>query len=291
MPLKAILNSLILGIISSIFSIGFNFFGAILLFFSYFSPLPIFIVTLFYGLYGTICSALISLSIIFLITSAPIGIIFFIANILPSIIILMDKTNNRFSYKNFISKLTLINGFLYVAIMLLYPDKISTMIKNFSNYMQNSLGNNLKIETSILDMTPSIIISTWGLVLLLNFMIARKILEKGFLQFKDKILDLKLQSWLIAIFLLLLIPAALLNEENSKWFRSLALIYAIPITIQGICVIHTCLKQNKNGAFLIYSFYTLAFIIPFSIPIITATGVLDHIYGFRSLKNNNTDID
>ena len=292
MPLKAILNSLILGITSSIFSIGFNFFGAILLFFSYFSPLPIFIVTLFYGLYGTICSALISLSIIFLITSAPIGIIFFIANILPSIIILMDKTNNRFSYKNFISKLTLINGFLYVAIMLLYPDKISTMIKNFSNYIQNSLGNNLKIETSILDMTPSIIISTWGLVLLLNFMIARKILEKGFLQFKDKILDLKLQSWLIAIFLLLLIPAALLNEENSQWFRSLALIYAIPITIQGICVIHTCLKQNKNGAFLIYSFYTIVFFIPFSIPIITAAGVLDHIYNFKSLKKiNDTDID
>jgi hypothetical protein len=291
MPLKAILNSLILGVTSSIFTIGFNFFGAILLFFSYFSPLPIFIVALFYGLYGTIFSALISVSVIVLMTSAPIGIIFFIANILPSIIIVMDKTNNKFSYTNFISKLTFINGFSYVAIMLLYPDKINTIIKNFSDYLQNSLGNNLKIETSILDMTPSIIISTWCLILLLNFIIARKILEKGFLKFKDKILDLKLQPWLITIFILFLIPAALLNEENSKWFRSLALIYAIPITIQGICVIHTLLKQNKNGAFLIYSFYTLVFFIPFSIPIITATGVLDHIYGFRSLKKNNTDID
>jgi len=284
MPLKAILNSLILGVTSSIFTIGFNFFGAILLFFSYFSPLPIFIVALFYGLYGTIFSALISVSVIVLMTSAPIGIIFFIANILPSIIIVMDKTNNKFSYTNFISKLTFINGFSYVAIMLLYPDKINTIIKNFSDYLQNSLGNNLKIETSILDMTPSIIISTWCLILLLNFIIARKILEKGFLKFKDKILDLKLQPWLIIIFILFLIPAALLNEENSKWFRSLALIYAIPITIQGICVIHTLLKQNKNGAFLIYSFYTLVFFIPFSIPIITATGVLDHIYGFRSFK-------
>ena len=291
MPLKAILNSLILGVTSSIFTIGFNFFGAILLFFSYFSPLPIFIVALFYGLYGIIFSALISVSVIVLMTSAPIGIIFFIANILPSIIILMGKTSNKFSYMNFISKLTFINGFSYAAIMLLYPDKINTIIKNFSDYLQNSLGNNLKIETSILDMTPSIIISTWCLILLLNFIIARKILEKGFLKFKDKILDLKLQPWLIIIFILFLIPAALLNEENSKWFRSLALIYAIPITIQGICVIHTLLKQNKNGAFLIYSFYTLVFFIPFSIPIITATGVLDHIYGFRSLKKNNTDID
>ena len=291
MPLKAILNSLILGVTSSIFTIGFNFFGAVLLLFSYFSPLPIFIVALFYGLYGIIFSALISVSVIVLMTSAPIGIIFFIANILPSIIILMNRTTNKFSYMNFISKLTFTNGFAYISIMLLYPDKINTIIKNFSDYLQNSLGNNLKIETSILDMTPSIIISTWCLILLLNFIFARKILEKGFMKFKDKILDLKLQPWLIIIFILFLIPAALLNEENSKWFRSLALIYAIPITIQGICVIHTLLKQNKNGAFLIYSFYTLVFFIPFSIPIITATGVLDHMYGFRSLKNNNTDID
>ena len=291
MPLKAILNSLILGVASSIFTIGFNFFGAILLFFSYFSPLPIFIVTLFYGLYGTILSALISVSIIVLMTSAPIGIIFFIANIAPSIIILIDRKSHEFSYQNFISKLTLINGLLYAVIMLLYPDKINTIIKNFSNYLQNSLGNNLKIETAILDMTPSIIISTWGIILLLNFIIARKILEKGLLKFKDKILDLKLQSWLITIFILFLIPASLLNEENSRLFRSLALVYAIPITIQGICVIHTLLKRNKNGAFLIYLFYTLVFIIPFSIPIITATGVLDHVYSFRGFKKNNTDID
>jgi len=285
MPLKAILNSLILGILSSIFTVGFNFFGAILLFFSYFSPLPIFIATLYYGAYGTIFSASISFGIIVLITSTPIGIIFIIANILPSVIILMDKKNNKFSYNNFLSKLTLINGFLYVTLMLIYPDKINTVIKNFSNYLQSNLGNNLKIETAIIDMTPSIIISTWCLILLLNFIIARKILEKNFIKFKDKILDLRLQSWLIIVFLLFLIPAALLPEENSTWFRSLALIYAIPITIQGIAVIHTFLKRNKNSAFLIYSFYTIIFFIPFSIPLITATGVLDHIYSFRGLKN------
>ena len=203
----------------------------------------------------------------------------------------MDKTSNKFSYQKFISRLTLINGFLYLALMLLYPNKINTVIKNFTNYLQSNLGNNLKIETSILDMTPAIIISTWCLILLLNFIIARKVLEKGFMKFKDRILDLKLQSWLIIIFLVFLIPAALLNEVNSAWFRSLALIYAIPITIQGITVIHTLFKRNKNGAFLIYSFYTLVFFIPFSIPLITATGVLDHIYNFRGLKKNNSDID
>ena len=284
MPLKAILNSLILGVLSSIFTIGFNFFGTILLFFSYFSPLPIFAATLYYGLYGTIFSALISSSIIILMTSTHIGIIFVISNIVPSMILFLDRTDNKFSYQNFISRLTVINGFLYAILMLIYPDKINDVIKTFSNYLEKSFGNSLKIETAILDMTPAIIISTWCLILLLNFIIARNILTKGFIKFKDKILNLKLQSWLITIFILFLIPAALLNEENSVWFRSLALIYAIPITIQGITVIHTLLKRNKNGAFLIYSFYTLVFFIPFSIPLITATGVLDHIYSFKDYK-------
>jgi len=291
MPFKAILNSLILGVLSSIFTIGFNFFGAILLFFSYFSALPIFIATLYYGLYGTIFSALISFVIIIFMTSTHIGIIFIISNIIPSVILFLDRTGNKFSYQNFISKLTAVNGFLYIILMFIYPNKINDVIKTFSNYLQKSFGNNLKIETAILDMTPAIIISTWFLILLLNFIIARKVLTKGFINFKDKILNLKLQSWLITIFILFLIPAALLSEENSVWFRSLALIYAIPITIQGITVIHILLKRNKNGAFLIYSFYTLLFFIPFSIPLITATGVLDHIYDFRSLKKNNTDID
>ena len=291
MPLKAILNSLLFGIISSIFTIGFKFFGTILIFLSYFSPLPIFITTLYYGIYGTIFSAVISVGIIILITSTPIGIIFFITNIIPSIILLIDKTNNKSTYLNFISKLTLINGFFYVSIMLIYFDKINIIMQNFSDYIREKLGKDIIITTEILDIIPSIIISSWGLILLLNLIIARKILGKYFINYQDRILDLKLQSWLIIIFILFLIPASLLNEDSSRWFRSLALIYAIPITIQGIVVIHTLLKDNKNSAFLIYSFYTLVFFIPFSIPLITATGVLDHIYNFRDLKKNHSDID
>ena len=83
--------------------------------------------------------------------------------------------------------------------MFIYPNKINDVIKTFSNYLQKSFGNSLKIEAAILDMTPAIIISTWCLILLLNFIIARKILTKGFIKFKDKILNLKLQSWLITI--------------------------------------------------------------------------------------------
>ena len=91
--------------------------------------------------------------------------------------------------------------------------------------------------------------------------------------------------YLIVIFILLLVPASLLNSENAIWFKSLALIYAIPITIQGACVIHVFLKMKKVSEFLIYTFYTLIFLIPITIPVITAIGVLEYLYDFRSLKN------
>ena len=289
MPLKAILNSLIAGIFSSIFTLGFKFFGSILIFFSYFSPLPIFLITFYYGLIGTLLSALISIGIITLLSSPTVGAIFFVTNILPALIILINK--NNLTYKNFISKLTLLNGIGYISIIFLYSDKIKTIADNLNTYIREGINKNFEIEKAILDIAPSIIISSWTLILLLNFILARKILNKYFNTFKDKkikdkIINLNLEHWIIILFLLFLIPAALLSEDNGKWFRSLTLIFAIPITIQGLVSIHFLFKKNKVGNFLIYIFYTIIFLIPISIPIITAFGVLEQIYNFRDLKKN-----
>ena len=289
MPLKAILNSLIAGILSSIFTLGFKFFGSILIFFSYFSPLPIFLITFYYGLIGTVLSALISIGIITLLSSPTVGAIFFVTNILPALIILINK--NNLTYKNFISKLTLLNGIGYISIIFLYSDKIKTIADNLNTYIREGINKNFEIEKAILDIIPSIIISSWTLILMLNFILAKNILNKYFNTFKDKkikdkIINLDLEHWIIILFLLFLIPAALLSEDNGKWFRSLTLIFAIPITIQGLVSIHFLFKKYKVGNFLIYIFYTIIFLIPISIPIITAFGVLEQIYNFRDLKKN-----
>ena len=289
MPLKAILNSLIAGILSSIFTLGFKFFGSILIFFSYFSPLPIFLITFYYGLIGTVLSALISIGIITLLSSPTVGAIFFVTNILPALIISINK--NNLTYKNFISKLTLLNTIGYISIIFLYSDKIKTIADNLSTYIREGINKNFEIEKAILDIIPSVIISSWTLILLLNFILVRNILNKYFNTFKDKkikdkIINLDLEHWIIILFLLFLIPAALLSEDNGKWFRSLTLIFAIPITIQGLVSIHFLFKKYKVGNFLIYIFYTIIFLIPISIPIITAFGVLEQIYNFRDLKKN-----
>ena len=116
---------------------------------------------------------------------------------------------------------------------------------------------------------------------------ARFIVAKYFkkpINLKDKLIDLKLQRWLIFLFILFLIPASLLSNDNGIWFRSLALIYAIPLTIQGFGVVHLFFKQKKISDVLVYTFYTIIFLIPISLPIITAIGVIEYFYDFRQLK-------
>ena len=287
MPFKAILNSLIASIISCLFAIGFKYLGIYLIILSYFSSLPIFISAFYFGLFGIFITSICSIFIITSVTSFYVGILFFITNILPITLILFERSKNKFNYLNFISKLTLISSILYILINYFYRDKIKNITNNFTEYLNQSLNNSVIIDQSILDLAPSIIIFSWNLILIINLICARFIVAKYFkkpINLKDKLIDLKLQRWLIFLFILFLIPASLLSNDNGIWFRSLALIYAIPVTIQGFGVVQVFFKQKKISDVLIYTFYTIIFLIPISLPIITAIGVIEYFYDFRQLK-------
>ena len=286
MPLKAILNSFMAAILSCILALGFKFIGVYLILLSYFASLPIFIITFYYGLTGIILSSIISITILSSITSIPVGIMFFVSTILPVTLILFEKTKNKFNYLNFISKLTLINAILFLGINLAFKDKILEIKNNLRELFNQNLNNN--IDQSILDLAPSFLIISWTLILIFNLIISRIIISKyfkNFITFPDKIINIQLQNWLIWSFMFFLIPASVINNESGIWFKSLALIYAIPVTIQGLCTIHVILKEKKVNSFLIYTFYSLVFLIPISIPLITAIGFLDFLYDLRKLKN------
>ncbi|RCL81677.1 MAG: DUF2232 domain-containing protein [Alphaproteobacteria bacterium] len=286
MPLKAILNSFIAAILSCILALGFKFIGVYLILLSYFASLPIFIITFYYGLTGIILSSIISITILSSIISIPVGIMFFVSTILPVTLILFEKTKNKFNYLNFISKLTLINAILFLGINLAFKDKILEIKNNLRELFNQNLNNN--IDQSILDLAPSFLIISWTLILIFNLIISRIIISKyfkNFITFPDKIINIQLQNWLIWSFMFFLIPASVINNESGIWFKSLALIYAIPVTIQGLCTIHVILKEKKVNSFLIYTFYSLVFLIPISIPLITAIGFLDFLYDLRKLKN------
>jgi hypothetical protein len=290
MPLKAILNSFIAGLVSCILAIGFKYIGIYLVLLSYFSSLPFFIICFYYGFTGLLFSGLISVFIMSYITSFYVGIMFCFINILPVSIILLNKTKNKFNYLNFISKLTLANSIIFITFSFIYKDEIKIITKDLTEYFSQNLKSNITIDQSLLDLAPSILIFSWSIILILNLIISRVIITKyfkNFVNFSDKIINLQLQKWLIALFIFFLIPASILSHENGTWFRSLALIYAIPITIQGLCTLHTLFKKKKMGNVLIYTFYSIIFIIPLTLPLITAIGVLEHIYNFRDIENKN----
>lgn len=290
MPLKAILNSFIAGLVSCILAIGFKYIGIYLVLLSYFSSLPFFIICFYYGFTGLLFSGLISVFIMSYITSLYVGIMFCFINILPVSIILLNKTKNKFNYLNFISKLTLANSIIFITFSFIYKDEIKIITKDLTEYFSQNLKSNITIDQSLLDLAPSILIFSWSIILILNLIISRVIITKyfkNFVNFSDKIINLQLQKWLIALFIFFLIPASILSPENGTWFRSLALIYAIPITIQGLCTLHTLFKKKKMGNVLIYTFYSIIFIIPLTLPLITAIGVLEHIYNFRDIENKN----
>ena len=164
MPLKAILNSLIAGMVSCIFAIGFKYFGIYLIFLYYFSALPIFISGLYFGITGIFVSAIFSIVIMTFITSFNVGILFFITNILPITLIFFERSKNKFNYLNFISKLTLISSILYIVMNYFYRDKIKNITNNFTEYLNQSLNNNIIVNQSILDLAPSIMIFSWNLI-------------------------------------------------------------------------------------------------------------------------------
>ena len=287
MPLKVFFNSLIASLIACFFAISFKYIGIYLIILSYFSSLPIFISTFYFGLTGILIASLSCIFIITSFTSFNVGILFFITNILPVILILFDKSKNRLSYINFLSKITVISSIFFTIFNLIYADKIKTITKNLTDHFSQNLNNNIIIDQSILDLAPAMMVFSWNIVLLLNLILARFLIIKYFNttnKFFDNLINIKLQRWLVALFIIFLIPAALLNSDNGTLFRSLALIYAIPITIQGLGVIHVLFKQRKINDFLIYTFYTFIFVIPVVLPIIAAIGVLEHIYNFRNLK-------
>ena len=85
MPLKAILNSLIAGMVSCLFAIGFKYFGIYLIFLSYFSALPIFISGLYFGITGIFVSAIFSIVIMTFVSSFNVGILFLLPDTLVAL--------------------------------------------------------------------------------------------------------------------------------------------------------------------------------------------------------------
>jgi len=151
--------------------------------------------------------------------------------------------------------------------------------------MQALTKSSFIIDQNMLLLIPSFIISSWIIILVLNLILAKNLIFKyeKISYIKDKLLNILIPRWFIILFIFLIIPITILNL-NISILISAAIIISIPITIQGLTIIHFYSKYISYGNFFLYSLYGLIFFIPISLSIITAIGVLEKFYNFRKIN-------
>jgi len=287
---KEIFESIVAGAIPSLITIGFQIFGPIIFLLSYFTPLPFFFISLKYKFTNLIISILTSITILILFSSVLTSVMFFIINIIPAILLSIEiKRKEDFSYGNIITKITLLNSIIFILIMFLYSESLSNFSIKFNNQIQNLVKSNIYIEQNIINLIPSLIISSWTIILIVNLIIAKNILSKFMTKsvYKNKIININIPKWLSILFLSCLIPSIILDNETTQILNSLIIIYSVPITLQGFITVHKIMQKFKIKNFLLYSFYGIIFIFPIGIALITALGVLDTFYNFKNINLNN----
>ena len=287
---KEIFESIVAGAIPSLITIGFQIFGPIIFLLSYFTPLPFFFISLKYKFTNLIISILTSITILILFSSVLTSVMFFIINIIPAILLSIEiKRKEDFSYGNIITKITLLNSIIFILIMFLYSESLSNFSIKFNNQIQNLVKSNIYIEQNIINLIPSLIISSWTIILIVNLIIAKNILSKFMTKsvYKNKIININIRKWLSILFLSCLIPSIILDNETTQILNSLIIIYSVPITLQGFITVHKIMQKFKIKNFLLYSFYGIIFIFPIGIALITALGVLDTFYNFKNINLNN----
>jgi len=277
--------SILAGTVPALITVGYKIFGPLIFFFSYFTPLPFFLVSLKFNYFSLIISIFSSILFIILFASTNTAILFFIINALPALIISFEKLNKKhIYYGNIISKISICKCLIYFIISFFYSKNIEEFSKAFHKNLQALTKNDLIINDNILTLIPSVIIASWIIILVLNLIIAKNLLfkyEKSS-QIKDKLIDIIIPNWFIILFILLLLPITVFNL-NFPILISAAIIISIPITIQGLTILHFAAKKINYGNFFLYSLYGLIFFIPISLSIVTALGILDNFYNFRKL--------
>ena len=195
------------------------------------------------------------------------------------------KRKKQLYYGEVISKIALCKCLLFIILSYLYSENIEEFSNKFYENMQALTKSSFIIDQNMLLLIPSFIISSWIIILVLNLILAKNFIFKyeKLSYINDKLLNILIPRWFIILFIFLIIPITILNL-NISILISAAIIISIPITIQGLTIIHFSSKYISYGNFFLYSLYGLIFFIPISLSIITALGILEHFYNFRKIN-------
>ena len=89
--------------------------------------------------------------------------------------------------------------------------------------------------------------------------------------------------WLVGLFLVTLLPAALLRGNVASVAGSFALLFGTPLLLQGLAVIHTVSRSWPGRRLLLFACYGSLIwpFAPLAWALVTALGVIEHFGRFR----------
>ena len=280
------------GLVAALMTLGLSILSPITFLLAYFIPLPFFISALVYGFYGTVIASTSGsvLVAIFYGPSAAIG--FLIMNACPALWHAKQNITNE-NQKNIgkiISEISFAGIILFLISSIFFSEKIISFADTFNNHIINNFDHKIAIPTTILNLFPSLIISSWITILILNLIISKKIINNFKISShvnSYEFVKTSLPRWIVYLFIIFLIFSVILKDIYGIWAQSMTLILSVPITLQGLAIIQFKLIKLTSGKFLTGLFYIIVLFIPFMLAIIAAIGVLDHFYNFRNLNLNN----
>jgi uncharacterized protein YybS (DUF2232 family) len=140
------------------------------------------------------------------------------------------------------------------------------------------------LKDSLLNTVPALLALFWMGVLFMNGLIAQYTLVRFSVNACDspKMSQIELPQWIVVIFLISILLAALLDSGMGSYSTNLAAILAFPLLLSGLGVVHIIADKSGYRRGALFAVYLIITVSRWAALILVLLGVLDH---FMKIKN------
>lgn len=301
------LGALLAGLMSAgIFVFSFSYAETLLVFFSYFSPMPIFVSALGAGIFPGLLAAVTGTFLVFLKSSQQLGFSYLITMALPVVIISALALRHRiepdgkiywYPEGNLLSLAVIYPCLIFIALAIIFSGQESGGLLSVTEKLINeSMGplvekmdpeqaiNFKKFLEFLPRIMPAMIGSSWLFIILLNLLFAQSTLEqqKWNLREKFSIKNFEVPSWILPAVAISGIVGSLGSDPYDYIGLNICFMLCLPLFLAGISIVHIFAANLKaSKIWFLVSFYALLMLIPWLAIILALIGAIDHAVHFR----------
>jgi hypothetical protein len=299
------------GLVSSLLSLAAAGSGLGLLL-AYFALLPILLIGLSQDRRAAIFAILFGMFGVVLLSNIYQGLLYSISIALPAWLIistsLTSKIKNNISslevpIGEILSRLAFLGGILLIISAIIFSDKPDNLSQSIEVLLYKLIQNNhpdLNITenhrllvTGTVPLFPTIVFSSWLLMIIISTMVAQAILIKAKVNLRPvfQYSKIKAPEWIYWTFVTSGI-FTLIGPDNFEYIsRNLTAIFLIPFLFIGLGVIHTVARTFSSPTIVLIPLYFFIVISSWSTIIAVLIGFFERWTDFRQKFKSNTPGD